>query len=323
MRILSGMQPSGRPHLGNYLGAMRQHIELQKNNECFYFIADYHALTTIRDAAKLKQMTLDLAINYLSLGIDPEKTAFFRQSDVPEVTELAWILNTITPFGLAERCHAWKDAQQKNIKKEATVGLFNYPILMAADILIYQSDSVPVGKDQQQHIEITRDIALKFNQIYGETFRIPEPSIKKEVATVPGTDGQQKMSKSYGNVIEFFADEKTLKQQIMNIKTDSTSLEDPKDPSQCTVFHFYKLFATPTETKTLEKRYRAGNFGYGEAKTILLEKILAYFQKPRQKRVELEKDISYVENVLKQGAKKAQKITQETMQLVRQKVGLT
>ena len=322
MRVLSGMQPSGRPHLGNYLGAMHQHVEMQKEHECFYFIADYHALTTVREGAKLKQMSLDLAMDYLSLGIDPKKTVFFKQSDIPEVTELTWILNTITPFGLAERCHAWKDAQQGN-RKETSVGLFNYPILMAADILIYQSDLVPVGKDQKQHIEVTRDIALKFNQLYGETFRIPEPHIKKEVATVFGTDGQQKMSKSYGNVIEFFADEKTLKTQVMSIQTDSTPLEKPKDPKKCAVFHFYELFATPEETAALKKRYQAGGFGYGDTKKLLLEKILDYFKEARQKRVELEKNIGYVEDVLEQAAKKARQVAQKTLQIVRQKVGLT
>lgn len=319
-KVLSGMQPSGNPHLGNYLGAMKQHIEMQKGNECFYFIADYHALTTTRDPKQMKKNTLHLALDYLALGIDPEKTAFFKQSDIPEVTELCWILNCITHMGLLERCHAWKDALTKQ-KKETSVGLFDYPVLMAADILIYQSDIVPVGKDQKQHVEIARDIAQKFNNTFGKTFKIPEPQIKKEVATIPGIDGE-KMSKSYGNVIEIFAPEEKIKEQVIKIKTDSTPIEDPKDPEKCLVYHLYSLIATKDEKNKLAKKYKAGGFGYAEAKKMLADELLAYFKPYREKRFELEKNLSYLNNVMNKGAKKARKVAQETLQEVRKKIGL-
>jgi len=322
MRILSGMQPTGKPHLGNYLGAMRQHVEMQDDpkNECFYFLANYHALTTVKDGEKLTKMTQDLAIDYLALGIDPEKTAFFLQSDVPEVTELTWIFNCILHFGMLERAHAWKDALEKG-KKDPTVGLFNYPVLMAADILIYQPDLVPVGKDQKQHVEIARDIGQKFNTLYGETFKIPEPSIKKEVETVPGTDGE-KMSKSYGNVIEFFEPEDVLKKQVMSIVTDSTPIEEPKDPTKCNVFNIYKLIATDEETAEFKEKYEKGGFGYGDAKKELLNKILTTFEPFRKKRIELEKNLDYIEEVLKKGAEKARETAEETMKIVREKTGL-
>lgn len=320
-RVLSGIQSSGTPHLGNYLGAMKNHIDMQDDHECFIFIADLHALTAVRDPKKLQRMTQEVAIDYLSLGLDPKKTCFFRQSDIPEHSELAWIFSTISPLGLLERAHAYKDAVAKGTK-EPTVGLFTYPILMAADILMYKPDLVPVGKDQKQHIEIARDIAEKFNRTYGNVFPLPQDDIPEEVGYVIGTDGEHKMSKSYGNVIEFFADEKTLKKQIMSINTDSTPLEKPKDPDTCTVFKIYSYLATPEEQKTLADKYRKGGFGYGDAKKMLLEKFMHYFGPYRKKRIELAKDLLYIEKVLEEGAIKARKVAQKTMADVREKTGL-
>ena len=321
-RILSGVQPSGNIHLGNYLGAIRQHIEMQKNFECFLFIADLHALTTVRDAKKMHQLILELVKSYLALVLDPEKTVFFQQSALPEHPELCWILDTITPMGLLERAHAWKDALNKGKgAKDATVGLFNYPVLQAADILLYKPDLVPVGQDQKQHIEMTRDIAIKFNQTYGETFKLPEPFIKKEVAVVPGTDGQ-KMSKSYGNTIDIFADDKTLKSQVMSIVTDSTPLEKPKDPTKCNVFAIYKLLGTPEEVKALETKYRKGGFGYGDAKKLLLAKIFETFVDARKKKAELDGKEDFVREILDKGSKKAKAVASKTLEEVKKKVGL-
>ena len=318
-RILSGIQPSGRPHLGNYLGAMRQHIEMQKDYECYLFIADLHALTTVKDPAKMRQQTLDIALAYLALGLDPAKTVFFKQSDLSEHAELCWILDCLATMPFLERAHAWKDAQQKG-KKEITVGLFNYPILQAADILLYQPDLVPVGQDQKQHIEMTRDLATTFNHSFGETFKIPEPQIKEEVAIVPGTDGQ-KMSKSYGNTIDIFAPESELKKQVMGIITDSTALEDPKDPETCTVYKLYKLLATPAETKALAAKYKAGNFGYGDAKKILLAKILDHFSSARTRYNKLKEDESSIWKILDNGAIRAKKIAGTTLDEVKVRVG--
>lgn len=313
------MQPSGKAHIGNYLGAMRQHVSMQDTHECIYFLANMHALTTIRDGETLRQLTLDLAADYLALGIDPKKTIFFRQSDVPEHTELTWIFDCITPMGLLQRAHAWKDAQNKGMK-DSTVGLFNYPVLMAVDILIYKPDLVPVGKDQKQHIEIARDIAATFNHHFGETFPLPEDVIKDEVSVVPGTDGQ-KMSKSYGNTIDIFADEKTLKKQVMGIVTDSKSVDEAKDPKQCNVFALYKHFATKNEAEELKDKYISGGFGYGEAKKLLLKKLLQHFEEPRKKRIELSGNFAYVLDVLDEGAKRARAIASETMEEVRTKIG--
>lgn len=320
-RILSGIQSSGTPHLGNYLGAMKNHIAMQKEYECFIFIADLHALTTVRDPKKLHESSINLALDYLALGLDPKKTVFYRQSDIPEHTELNWILSCITPMGLMERAHAFKDATAKGMK-EATVGLFTYPILMASDILLYKPDLIPVGKDQKQHIEITQDIAEKFNHTFGQVFKRPEPHIPEDAAYIIGTDGEHKMSKSYGNVIEFFADEATLKKQIMGIKTDSTPLEEPKDPEKDTVFKLFSHFATPQEIKDLAQKYRLGSFGYGEAKKLLLEKVMDYFAPFRKKRIELSKDLGYVDKVLKDGATKARKVAGATIKEVRAKIGL-
>lgn len=320
-RILSGIQSSGAPHLGNYLGAMKNHITMQEDHECFIFIADLHALTTVRDPAKMKQMTEEIAIDYLALGLDPEKTTFFRQSDLLEHSELAWILSCITPLGMLERAHAYKDAVAKE-HKEPTAGLFTYPILMAADILLYKPDLVPVGKDQKQHVEMTRDIAQKFNNHFGEIFKLPEPHIPEEVATIVGTDGKRKMSKTYGNVINFFADEATLKKQVMSIVTDSTPIEDPKNPKKDTVFKLYKFFADPAEIENLRQKYEKGGFGYGDAKKLLLEKLLDYFGPARKKRIELQQDLGYIEEVLADGANKAKKIASKTMEDVKKKIGL-
>lgn len=319
-RILSGVQPSGQIHLGNYLGAIRQHIEMQGSFETFLFIADLHALTTIRDAAKMKELTLEIVKAYLALGLDPKKTIFFQQSAIPEHSELCWILDTITPMGLIERAHAFKDSTAKG-KKDATVGLFNYPVLQAADILLYQPDLVPVGQDQKQHIEMTRDIAIKFNSAYGDTFKIPSPFIKEEVAVVPGTDGQ-KMSKSYGNTIDIFAPDAVLKKQVMGIVTDSTPVDKPKDPKKCNVFKLYALVASKKEIAELETKYKKGGFGYGDAKKLLLAKLLEIFADARAKKLELDKKESYVREILEDGTKRARAFATKTMEEVKKRTGL-
>jgi tryptophanyl-tRNA synthetase len=317
-RILSGVQPSGKLHLGNYFGAVRQHIALQDEADCFYFIADYHALTSISQADVLRQNTLDVALDYLALGLDPDKAVFFRQSDVPEVTELAWILSTVTNMGLLERAVSYKEKVDRGL--EASVGLFYYPILMAADILIYRSHLVPVGKDQVQHIEITADIAGKFNRTYGDVFPIPTYRLDKE-SKVPGIDGQ-KMSKSYGNTIEIFAEGKPLQKTVMSIVTDSTPVEAPKDPARCNVFALYSLFATDEEKAALAARYRAGGMGYGETKKMLLEKINAHFAAARDKRKHLAAHPEQVEEVLRRSAERARAEARKTMALVREAVGM-
>lgn len=319
-RILSGVQPSGIPHLGNYLGAMKNHVEMQDNFESFIFIADLHTLTTIRDAKKLSELIINLAIDYLALGLDPEKTVFFRQSDVPEHAELTWIFNCITPVNMLQQAHAYKDAVAKG-SKDATAGLFTYPVLMAADILIYNPDYVPVGKDQKQHVEISRDLAGKFNNTFGEVFKLPEPYIPDAVAVVVGTDGE-KMSKSYGNVIEFFADEKVLKKQVMGIVTDSTPIEKPKDPDKDNVYKLYSYFGTESEKKDLADKYRAGGYGYGDAKKLLLAKIMEHFKPYRERREEIKHDTDYVKKVLKEGSIKAREVASDTMIKVREKTGL-
>jgi tryptophanyl-tRNA synthetase len=317
-RVLSGVQSSGKLHIGNYFGAIRQHIALQEDNLCFYFIADYHALTTIQDPATLRARTLDAALDYLALGLDPNKAIFYRQSDVPEVCELAWILSTVTPMGLLERAVSYKEKVDKGI--EASVGLFTYPVLMAADILIVRSHIVPVGKDQVQHLEMTRDIAEKFNRTYGNVFPIPRERLGKE-SKVPGTDGQ-KMSKSYGNTIEIFAEGKPLQKTVMGIVTDSTKVEDPKDPERCNVFALYSLFATDEEKAALAARYRAGGMGYGDAKKMLLQKIDTFFAPARERRKQLAASPDAVGEILRQGAQRARAEAQQTMALVREAVGM-
>lgn len=319
-RILSGIQPSGTLHVGNYFGMMKPALELQAaDNQCFYFIADYHALTQLPDPDILRERVLGVAVDFLACGLDPEKTVFFRQSDIPQVPELTWILACLTPLGLLERCHSFKDKVAKGIKPNH--GLFTYPVLMAADILLYDSQIVPVGKDQKQHVEVTRDLALRFNGVYGDGLVVPEPMIREEVAVVPGVDGQ-KMSKSYDNTIELFGNEKAMRKQIMRIVTDSTPLEAPKNPEACTVFSLYKLFASPSEIDELAARYRAGNMGYGHAKQALFEHYVEYFRPMRERRADLLGDLGQVERILAAGAERARAVADATMQRVREIVGL-
>ena len=319
MRSLSGIQPSGILHIGNYFGAIKQFVELQDQYEGFYFLANYHALTSSPNGENLKQNTIEVILDYLALGLDPEKSTLFLQSDVPEHTELAWILANVTPMGLIERAHSYKDKIAKGIKPN--MGLFTYPILMAADILMYDPDIVPVGKDQKQHVEITRDIAIKFNETYGkEVFKLPKEKIVESVAVVPGTDGD-KMSKSYGNVINMFFSKKELKKQIMSIVTDSTPLEEPKNPDN-NITKLYSLFATEAETEELKQKFLAGNFGFGHAKTELLDKFRDYFAPFREKREELVNNMDYVYEILQKGAEKARSIATAKMDEVRSVVGL-
>jgi tryptophanyl-tRNA synthetase len=319
LRVLSGIQPSGRLHIGNYFGAMRQHLQLQADNECFYFIADYHALTSSPTPDELAQYTLEVAMDYLALGLDTEKTVFWRQCDVPEVTELTWLLSCVTPMGLLQRCTSYKDKVAQGLSPNH--GLFAYPVLQAADILIYDSELVPVGADQKQHIEVTRDIAIRFNNAYGEILTVPEEHIIESVAVVPGTDGQ-KMSKSYGNTIEMFEPEKSVKKKVMRIVTDSTPVAESKDPDKCNVFALLKLFASADELAKWEDRYRKGPLGYGEAKKRLAELMIEYFGPYRQKRAELENDIDNVKQTLAKGAARAKAVAAETLARVRKAVGL-
>jgi tryptophanyl-tRNA synthetase len=319
LRVLSGIQPSGKLHIGNYFGAMRQHLQLQVEHSSFYFIADYHALTSNPTPDEIASNTLDVAMDYIALGLDTEKTVFWRQSDVPEVTELTWLLSCITPMGLLQRCTSYKDKVAQGLSPNH--GLFAYPVLQAADILIYNSHLVPVGADQKQHIEVTRDIAMRFNNAYGEVFTIPEAYIIESVAVVPGVDGR-KMSKSYGNTIEIFEPEKSVKKKIMKIVTDSTPIEAPKDPDKCNVFALLKLVASPEELADWENKYRNGGMGYGEAKKRLAELMTDYFKPYRQKRTELENNISYVKELLTSGAERARAVARETLERARQSVGL-
>lgn len=319
MRVLSGIQPTGRFHWGNYFGAIRQYIALQTNEQAYYFIADLHALTTIREPAKLREFTQEAAIDLLALGLNPQHATLFRQSDVPEVTELTWLLMTVTQMHLLEKCHAYKDKKARGIAADA--GLFTYPVLMAADILIYDSDLVPVGVDQVQHIEVTRDLAERFNHLYGETFVLPNAKVLEATAKVPGTDGE-KMSKSYDNVIELFLPPKKLRKKIMSIKTDSKTVEEPKDPDTCAVFTLYKLFATDEQQAQLAQRYRAGGMGYGEAKESLYQAALAYFAEARERREQLEKSPETVEDILRIGAKAARAKAQIVLDRARTACGL-
>ncbi|EEY34890.1 tryptophan--tRNA ligase [Pseudoleptotrichia goodfellowii] len=319
MRSLSGIQPSGNLHIGNYFGAIKQFVEFQDKYEGLYFLANYHALTSSPKGEDLKRNTVNAILDYLALGLDPEKSIIFLQSDVPEHTELSWILANVAPMGLLERAHSYKDKTAKGIKPN--VGLFTYPILMAADILMYDPDVVPVGKDQKQHVEITRDIAIKFNETYGkEVFKLPEEKIVENVAVVPGVDGD-KMSKSYGNVINMFIPKKEIKKQIMGIVTDSTPLEEPKNPDN-NITKLYSLLATEAEVEEMKRKFSEGNYGYGHAKNELFEKFIDYFNPFIEKREKLEKNIDYVYDVLKEGAFKARSIAQKKMEEVRSTVGL-
>jgi tryptophanyl-tRNA synthetase len=318
-QVLSGIQPSGELHIGNYFGAIRQHIKFQEKNNCFYFVANLHALTSLQDRKNLEESTLQVAIDYLALGLDPKKATLFVQSDIPEVTELAWILSTVTPMGLLERAHSFKDKVAKGISPNH--GLFAYPVLMAADILIYDSEIVPVGRDQKQHLEMTRDMAIKINNIFGDTLLIPEAFILSEVAVVPGIDGQ-KMSKSYDNTIEIFSEYKVLKQKVMSIVTDSKPLKAPKDPDTNNVYTLFKLFASGEENEAMRKKFLAGGYGYGHAKKELIEKISEFFEPARKKREILMKDKAYVEAVLQEGASKARDKAHQVMERVRKNCGL-
>lgn len=335
MRILSGVQPSGKLHLGNYFGAIRQFVDLQEKGEALYFIADLHALNTVRDGSALTRLTQDVALDFLALGLDPSRAILFRQSDVPYHAELSWILGTVTPVALLERGHSYKDKLARGFS--ADLGLLAYPVLMAADILLYRSDVVPVGKDQKQHLEYARDIATKFNSVYVEGYdtqdpegktgkpkgilALPEGLILDSTAIVPGTDGQ-KMSKSYANTIDLFGDDKALKKQIMGIVTDSTPVEAPKNPDTSNVFHLLKLFLPPSDLKVVEEGYRKGGTGYGEYKKRLLEAFHAAFDGARKRRAELERDPAAVEAILQEGAGKARAMAEPLMDQVRHATGL-
>ena len=320
MRILSGIQPSGALHLGNYFGMMKPAVELQDKGEAYYFIANYHSMTSLFDPEERRRNTLDVALDFLSCGLDPKRSVFFRQSDIPEVTELTWMLSTVTPMGLLERCTSYKDKLAKGISSNH--GLFAYPVLMAADILIYDSNIVPVGQDQKQHVEVTRDIAVKFNELYGQTFVIPEPQIRAETAKVPGTDGD-KMSKSYGNTIEIFGDEKVLRKKIMGIKMDSRTPQEPKpDAEQNLAIQLLKLVAPAEVSKDVEERLRAGGLGYGDLKKALFENYWNYFAAPRAKRAELAANPDYVEGVLREGAEKARTLARTVLKRARKACGL-
>jgi tryptophanyl-tRNA synthetase len=319
MRILSGLQPSGALHIGNYFGMMRPAVALQVEGEAFYFVADYHALTSLRDPEMLRANSRRVALDFLACGFDPERATLFRHSDVPQVTELAWILSTVAPMGLLERAHSYKDKLARGMS--ANVGLFSYPILMAADILIYDSDVVPVGKDQKQHIEMTRDLAVKMNETYGQIFKLPEPRIQPETETVPGLDGQ-KMSKSYGNNIDIFGEQKEMRKRVMSIVTDSLAVGAPKDPATSTIFKLYSLVASNDEITDMRERFVKGGTGYGDFKKQLFEKLWEYFAPMRKRREEILKDKSYIDDVLARGAARANEIANQVMDRVRKAVGL-
>ena len=318
-RILTGIQPSGGFHLGNYFGAMKPLIEMQDRGQVFALLVDLHALTSVRDPEALRENTRRAAIDFLACGLDPERSVFFRQSDVPQHTELMWVLSTVTPMGLLERCHAYKDKVARGLS--ANHALFAYPVLQAADILLYDADIVPVGKDQKQHLEVARDIAIKMNEAFGEVLTVPEPEISEDLATIPGLDGQ-KMSKSYGNTIEMFMDEKPLRKRVMGIVTDSTPLEAPKDPDGSTILALYRLVASPDEVTSMEADFRAGGLGYGDFKKRLFEAILDYFGPMRARREELMRDPGAVDEALAAGARRAGEIAEGTMERVRRAVGL-
>jgi tryptophanyl-tRNA synthetase len=325
MRILSGIQPSGVLHIGNYFGMIKPAIALQAEGEALYFIADYHALTSVRDPQALRANSRRVALDFLACGLDPERATLFRHSDVPQVTELAWILSTVAPMGLLERAHSYKDKLARGLS--ATVGLFSYPVLMAADILIYDSDVVPVGKDQKQHIEMTRDLAVKMNEIFGQSeldgqiFKLPEARIQPVTETVPGIDGQ-KMSKSYGNNIDIFGDEKEMRKRVMSIVTDSTLVEAPKDPAKSTIFKLYSLVASKNEIAAMREQFLKGGTGYGDFKKQVFEKLWEYFAPMRKRREEILADEPYIDSVLEKGATRANEIAEQVMKRVREAVGL-
>ncbi|HLV21205.1 MAG TPA: tryptophan--tRNA ligase [Polyangiaceae bacterium] len=319
MRVLSGIQPTNRPHWGNYFGAIRQYIDLQDGNQAYYFIANLHALTTVRDPKALHALTLDLALDLLALGVDPERAAIFIQSDVPEVTELCWLLMSGAPMGLLERCHAYKDKKARGLPADA--GLFTYPVLMAADILAYDSEAVPVGEDQLQHIEVTRDLAGSFNDRFGETFVLPKGMVLKGRQKVPGTDGM-KMSKSYDNFIGIFEEPKSVRKKIMRIKTDSRPPEEPKEPEGDVLFQLYQLFASAEEQASMAARYRQGGLMYGEVKQALAEVSERYFAEARARRAALAGDPERLERILKQGAERARDKASEVVRRARKACGV-
>ena len=319
MKILSGIQPSGQLHIGNYFGMMKTMISNMEKSDLYVFIVDLHALTSVHDRGKLATGTLEAAADFLALGLDPEKCTFWVQSDVPEVCELAWILSTLAPMGLMERCHSYKDKVAKGI--DASHGLFSYPVLMAADILLYQADQVPVGKDQKQHLEVARDISQKFNNTFGETFVVPEPAISEVTATVPGLDGQ-KMSKSYGNTIPIFLEGKKLKKIVMSIATDAIPVEDPKDPDNCNLYAMLKLFASPERLQEIRDLYINGGAAYGYIKLELLDLISDYYADARKKKAEFLSDPEMLRTILAKGAVKAREKATVTLDLVRERVGL-
>jgi len=320
MRILSGIQPTGVLHVGNYFGMMRPAIELQDKGDAYYFIANYHSMTALFDPELRRKNTMEVALDFLACGLDPKKSVFFKQSDVPEVTELAWMLTSLTPMGLLERCTSYKDKIARGLSPNH--GIFAYPVLMAADILIYDSNIVPVGRDQKQHVEVTRDIAAKFNETYGQTFVIPEPQIREEVAVVPGTDGQ-KMSKSYGNTIDIFGDEKIIRKKVMGIVMDSRTPAEPKpDAEKNIAIQLLKLVAPPGVAKDFEDRLRAGGLGYGDLKKALFEHYWNYFAAPRAKRAELAANLDHVNSILSDGAAKARTLAQKILHRARVASGL-
>jgi tryptophanyl-tRNA synthetase len=319
IRFLTGIQPTGIPHLGNYFGALRPAVSHQEKGEAFYFIADYHALTTVQNPVLLREYNQRVALDFLACGLDPTRACLFLQSDVPQVTELAWILSTVTPMGLLERCTSYKDKIGHGFS--ASHGLFAYPVLMAADILLYDSDVVPVGRDQKQHLEVTRDIVIKFNEAYGEVFKLPEPLIQEQTAVVPGVDGQ-KMSKSYQNTLDIFAEEKALRKRVMAIVTDSTPVEAPKDAAGSTILAIYRLVAPPEDAERMEAAFRAGGTGYGDFKKRLFEALWEYFAPMRARRAEILAQPGYVDDVLAHGARQARAAAGHVMNRVRAAVGL-
>jgi tryptophanyl-tRNA synthetase len=318
-RILSGIKPTGKPHIGNYFGMMKPAIEWQERGEAFYFIAEYHALTTVQNPADLREYTRGVALDFLACGLDPAKAVLWRQSDVPAVTELTWLLSCVTPMPMLENCHAYKDHVAKD--KVPSHGLFAYPVLMAADILLFDSNVVPVGRDQKQHVEVTRDLAAKMNALYGKIFVVPEASILPQVETIPGLDGQ-KMSKSYGNTIELFEEEKALRKKVMAIKTDSTPVEAPKNPAHSSIVALYRHFASAADIARMEDDFRAGGIGYGDFKKRLFDAIWTYFAPMRARRAELATDPGYIDRVLADGAQRAGAVAEKVMDRVRKAVGL-
>jgi tryptophanyl-tRNA synthetase len=319
MKILSGIQPSGQLHIGNYFGMMQTMISHMESAELYVFIVDLHALTSVHDRERLATGTMEAAADFLALGLDPDKCIFWVQSDVPEVCELTWILSTLAPMGLIERCHSYKDKIAKGVA--ATHGLFSYPVLMAADILLYQAEQVPVGKDQKQHLEVARDLAIKFNNQYGETFVVPEPAISETTATIPGIDGQ-KMSKSYGNTIPIFLEGKQLKKRVMAIETDATPVEDPKDPANCSLYKILQLFAAPARMQEIHDLYVNGGAAYGYLKLELLDLLNDKFSEARAKKQQYLADPAMLREILAKGAEKARKKAIVTLDLVRNRVGL-